>query len=233
MKIKGVAFDIEGTVVNLEPAHHAAHIETAKEVGVILKDVEEAVKKVPHFIGGPDSAIAEGIWGLSDKQKSVSFILERDQYYFQKFLKETPIVPRPGFLKVLKDFQDLGMKTSLGSYTSMVHAIPYLNSSGLDRVFSRDITVLREDVKNIKPAPDVFLETARRMGVNPGEQLVFEDSPRGVAAGVAAGSVVIGMPVYNFPQAIDSLKDAGVIRVYLSWEEIDIEELLNFLDKKV
>ena len=48
------------------------------------------------------------------------------------------------------------------------------------------------DVRNGKPAPDLFLHAASRMGVEPGACIVVEDSPVGVAAGVAAGMTVIG-----------------------------------------
>ena len=48
------------------------------------------------------------------------------------------------------------------------------------------------DVRNGKPAPDLFLHAANRMGVEPGACIVVEDSPVGVAAGVAAGMTVVG-----------------------------------------
>lgn len=233
MNIKGIAFDLEGTVVNVEPAHHEGHFATAKEVGVEIKSVEEALEKIPHFIGGPDEAITAEIFELSDKKKPLEFIIERDKYHYQRLLKESVIEPRPGFLMVVKELQDLGIKISIGSLTAKMEATTLLNSSGLDKIFSRDVTVLREDVKNIKPAPDVFLETAKRMGIGHGEQLVFEDSPRGVAAAITAGSLAIGMPVYNLPKTVNALKEAGVVRVYASWEEINVKELLEFLEKSV
>lgn len=102
-----------------------------------------------------------------------------------------------------------------------------MKTSGLDKIFSRNLTILREDVKNIKPAPDVFFETAKRMKINPTEQLVFEDSPNGIKAAIAAGSITIGMPVYDKAEVIQRLLDEGVVKVFKSWEEIDVKELLE------
>ncbi|MBI5401605.1 HAD family phosphatase [Candidatus Wolfebacteria bacterium] len=226
MKIKGVAFDLEGTVVDVENAHHKGHFAVAKDVGVDLT-LETALKLIPHFIGGPDEKIAEEIWDLSNKKYDKNFIAERDKFYYHKFLKSTVIQPRPGFLRTLEKIRKAGLKTSIGSLTGRDEAEVLLETSGLSKIFSRDLTVLREDVKNIKPAPDVFFETARRMGIDPKEQLVFEDSPNGIKAAVAAGSTAIGMPVYDKMEVIQKLLDEGVMKVFKSWYEIDVKKLLE------
>ena len=79
--IRGIAFDLEGTVVNVEEAHHKGHLCAARDVGVVM-DLDTALQKIPHFIGGPDKEIAKEIWELSDRTKSVDFIRERDSLKF-------------------------------------------------------------------------------------------------------------------------------------------------------
>ncbi|KSB88470.1 hypothetical protein AS593_19280 [Caulobacter vibrioides] len=64
-----------------------------------------------------------------------------------------------------------------------------LRSRGLDELFDAIVTI--EDVAAAKPAPDLFLEAARRLGVAPQDCLVFEDSLQGVQAAKAAGCHVI------------------------------------------
>ena len=68
--IEGAAFDLEGTVIDLEPLHFAAHIETAKSVGVILDldDPTTFTENIPHFIGGPYEALIEEIVTLAQKR---------------------------------------------------------------------------------------------------------------------------------------------------------------------
>ena len=189
MKIKGVAFDLEGTLVDVEWAHHEGHIYAAREVGVHLT-LKTAISKIPHFIGGPDEKIAEEIWQLSDKGKSVNEILGSDTVHFHRFLEKMEIKPRIGVLEVIAELRRLKIAFAVGSLDRAERAYHLLDRSGIRSHF--DHIVLREDVELVKPAPDVYLKTAERMGIEPSEQLVFEDSPRGVIAAIAAGSMAIG-----------------------------------------
>lgn len=225
--IKGVAFDLEGTVVDVEFAHHQGHILAAEEVGVYL-DLETALKKIPHLIGGPDDEIAKEICEISDKGKSASFILERTKYHYKQLLATIEAIePRPGFQQILKRLREFGLGTAIGSLTSSEEANILLEKSSLRNLFKKEEIVLREDVKRPKPAPDVFLETARRMGINPTEQLVFEDSPNGIIAAREAGSRAIAVPVYNLPEVLTRLANAGAENIYTDWREIDIENLIS------
>lgn len=223
--IKGVAFDLEGTVIDIESVHHRAHLLSAQEAGVYLTDVPSAIRLIPHFIGGPDELVAEEIVKLSDRQVSPEWLLERKKFHYQHLLSTVDIAPRPGFLRVCKEMQDRGLLISIGSLTATSNAKVLLETSGLDKIFLTNCIVLREDVHNVKPAPDVFLETAQRMGILPSEQLVFEDSPNGIKAAVSAGSRAIGIPVYL--ETVDILRLAGAEQVYSNWDEVKIDEILN------
>lgn len=219
-KIKGIAFDLEGTVVDVEAAHHQGHFAIAKEIGIEL-DLDSALKTIPHFIGGPDEKIVEELWALSDKKRDTAFIAKRDKYHYHEFLKKLTIEPRPGFLDFFKKVCQMGIKTSIGSLTSLEDAAVLLNSSGLDKIFSRAVTVLRNDVERVKPAPDVFRETARRMDITTAEQLVFEDSPNGIRAARAAGTeTIIGVPVYDRNEVIEKLLQAGATEVFKNWSDV-------------
>ncbi len=229
MKIQGIAFDLEGTVVDVEAAHHNAHFATAAEVGVKV-NTDNAFQFLPHFIGGPDSKVMEDIWKLSEKKVSPEELLKRKQFHYERLLSTMDVASRPGFLRFLGAVQDLGLPVSIGSLTSMVQAKVLLERSGVGELIGEANIVLAEHVKNHKPEPDVFLETARRMGIDPKNQLVFEDSPHGVQAALAAGSRAIGMPVYNRPEASVPLINAGVCRLFMDWREINVQNLLNNLN---
>jgi len=227
MKIQGIAFDLEGTVVDVEKAHHNAHFATAAEVGVEI-NTDTAFQRLPHFIGGPDSKVMEDIWALSPQKVSPEELLKRKQFHYEQLLKTMDVAPRPGFRNFLVTALDMGLLVSIGSLTSMVQAKVLLERSGVGALVGEANIVLAEHVKNHKPAPDVFLETARRMmGIDPKRQLVFEDSPRGVQAAISAGSLAIGMPVYNRPEATVPLIQAGVCRLFMDWREINVVALLR------
>ena len=83
-----------------------------------------------------------------------------------------------------------------------------LDVSGLARLFRA--TVSSEEVARGKPAPDVFLETARRLGVAPERCAVVEDSANGIRAGRAAGMLVVAIPNPHFPPDADAVALADV-----------------------
>jgi len=64
----------------------------------------------------------------------------------------------------------------------------------LDAMKYFDAILAGSDVKHGKPAPDIFLETAKRLGAEPKDCFVFEDSSNGIKAAVAAGMKCIGVP---------------------------------------
>jgi HAD superfamily hydrolase (TIGR01509 family) len=72
-------------------------------------------------------------------------------------------------------------------------------------------TVSSEEVERGKPAPDVYLEAARRLGVEPGEVVAVEDSANGIRAARAAGMAVIAIPNPHFPPPPDVLAEAEVL----------------------
>src|ERR671933_1131154 len=89
-----------------------------------------------------------------------------------------------------------------------------LDVSGLARFFRA--TVSSEEVARGKPAPDVFLEAARRLGVAPERCAVVEDSANGIRAGRAAGMLVVAIPNRHFPPGDDALAAADVVLRSLS-----------------
>jgi HAD superfamily hydrolase (TIGR01509 family) len=84
-----------------------------------------------------------------------------------------------------------------------------LELSGLDRFFRA--TVSSEEVERGKPAPDVYLEACRRLGVEPGRAAAIEDSHAGIRSAKAAGMLVLAIPNPTFPPGDDTLAEADVV----------------------
>lgn len=228
MTLKGIAFDLEGTVIDVESAHHDAFLNVCAEIGHPMS-FSEALEKVPGFIGGGDIIISAGLNKLPGVSLSVEELVVRKMEHYEHLLQKMSVAPRKGFREVLAELRRLGLDISIGSLTPSKQAQVLLARSGVGELIEDSKIVLREHVKNVKPAPDVFLETARRMGIGPECQLVFEDSPRGVQAAIAANSKVVGMPVYTMPAAQHALVDAGVSRIFWDWREINVSALVNNL----
>jgi HAD superfamily hydrolase (TIGR01509 family) len=82
-----------------------------------------------------------------------------------------------------------------------------LDVAGLAQEFAA--TVSSEEVARGKPAPDVYIEAARRIGAEPSECVAVEDSTNGIRSAAAAGMTVIAMPNRDFPPAPEALRLAG------------------------
>jgi len=233
--IKSIAFDLEGTIIDTEFAHHEGFIRAANDAGIPLTFDEKIFKKIPSLIGGPDEMIAKEIAELQGKRdRSLErFILKRKQLHYEQLLRVIPIKIRPGFLKVLNWLREHKFPTTIGTSTSIAKATILLKKSGLDRFFDRKHIVFAEDVKNLKPAPDVWIKTAEIAGVQPTEQLIFEDSPRGLLSVQAAGAIGIAVPVYNTPLIIEKLKKAGAVKIFTDWRQINISSVLSSLIKEL
>jgi HAD superfamily hydrolase (TIGR01509 family) len=84
-----------------------------------------------------------------------------------------------------------------------------LKASGLDGVFGA--TVAGEEVARGKPAPDIYLEAARRLGVDPTRSAAVEDSSNGLRAAAAAGMTVVAFPNREFPPDPGALELSAVV----------------------
>jgi HAD superfamily hydrolase (TIGR01509 family) len=103
--------------------------------------------------------------------------------------------------------QGLGLALASSSNRELIDAV----LRHLDLTASFDVTVSSEDVPRGKPAPDVYLEAARRLGVEPARCAAVEDSASGIRAAHAAGMRVIAYPNRHYPPPADALGLADVV----------------------
>jgi HAD superfamily hydrolase (TIGR01509 family) len=128
------------------------------------------------------------------------------------------VQPRPGAAELLKRLSDAGVALAVASNSEREFLQRTLSSAGLLHGGPFAAIVSANDVEHPKPAPDIYLEAAGRLGVAPGDTVALEDSPIGVASAAAAGMFVIGVPYFagaDIPGAnlvADSLAEPAVAR---------------------
>jgi HAD superfamily hydrolase (TIGR01509 family) len=105
------------------------------------------------------------------------------------------VTPRPGALDLVERLRGAGVPIAVASNSRREFVERTLSSVGLlGGPFQAVVSA--EDVEHPKPAPDIYLEAARRLGAEPSRCAALEDSPTGVAAAAAAGMYVIGVPYF-------------------------------------
>ncbi|MFH1382027.1 MAG: HAD family phosphatase [Chloroflexota bacterium] len=229
--ICGIAFDLEGTIIDIEWAHWEGHLTAVKEAGLCLT-LQQAVKDIPHFVGGPDELIAKELAERCDSNITPEDLLARSNYVFKELLYSIKeIQPRQGYLELLKNAIKIKLPIAVGSLTDQVLATYLIHKSKLDIYFHNNNTVLKEDVVNLKPSPDVYNRTAEKMGISPSEQLVFEDSFNGVKAAIRAGSKVVAVPIIKTIAFRHKLIRAGASAIFYDWNGINIFNLLRSLNE--
>jgi HAD superfamily hydrolase (TIGR01509 family) len=98
----------------------------------------------------------------------------------------------PGVVPLLEDARRLGLGTAVASSATRGWVLGWLSKHGIRDLF--DGVCGREDVPRVKPAPDLFLLAAVRLGVEPPGCIVFEDSPNGIRAAREAGMRCVAVP---------------------------------------
>jgi HAD superfamily hydrolase (TIGR01509 family) len=98
----------------------------------------------------------------------------------------------PGVEALLRDAKALGLGRAVASSSSCGWVDGWLRRHGIRDLL--DVVVARDDVRKVKPDPELFLLAASRLGVDPAACLVFEDSPNGMRAALAAGMRCVAVP---------------------------------------
>jgi len=161
------------------------------------------------FVGHGENAF---LGGVAAKYALTGFELERDKartYAIYTDLVKGRLKALPGAVDFVHACRDGGFRTALATSTDYIKMMANLVEIGLaDGAF--DALVNGLDVARRKPFPDIFLEAARRIGVQPGACWVVEDSVGGVAAAKAAGMRCLAV-LTTFPS--DELAAAGADRI--------------------
>ena len=177
-------FDLDGTLVDTMPSHYVAWTEIARRHGFHFPEARF------YSLGGVPTAkiaamlIAEA--GLT--LDPVAIALEKEQMYYDSLAAGGGVQPIAAVLEIARHKRSEGpLAIASGSVRRLVTRT--LDALGVADWFS--VVVAAEDTARHKPEPDVFLEAARRLGVDPAHCTVYEDTDIGLEAARRAGMKAI------------------------------------------
>jgi HAD superfamily hydrolase (TIGR01509 family) len=182
----GYIFDCDGTLADSMPVHYGAWADTVRKYGGQIPE------ELFYRLGGwPSRKMVEHLNKLFGTSLDPELIAnEKEQLYVQRIDTIRPIPEVADFARQVAAFA----KISVASGGILPVVTKTLEAIGFENFFS--VIVTSEQVRHGKPFPDMFLEAAGRMGVEPSACLVLEDSPAGFEAAIAAGMdyVVVRRP---------------------------------------
>ncbi|MFF5538594.1 HAD family hydrolase [Streptomyces cinerochromogenes] len=187
MRYDLVIFDNDGVLVDSEPISNRLLAAYLTELGHPTT-YEDSIR---DYMGSAMHRIHELILERTGQRLPADFDEVFHRRVFAAFERE--LQPVAGVTGVLEKLTVDGMPYCVASSGSHARIRVGHRTTGLDRWFTEERVFSSEDVGRGKPAPDLFLYAAERMGVAPERCVVVEDSPLGVQAAVAAG-----MDVYGF-----------------------------------
>ena len=163
-------------------------------------------------------------WSSYLKNKFPELDLELFKKTMRTYIIENgKVVYKKGAEELISFLKKNGIKLALASGSSHESINHHLNEVGAVGVF--DVIVGGKDVENGKPAPDIFLLAAQKLGANPEDCFVLEDSENGIRAGYAAGMKCIGIPdTVDFSDEV-----RGLMRAYLS----SLDEAIGIFEKLI
>jgi beta-phosphoglucomutase-like phosphatase (HAD superfamily) len=132
----------------------------------------------------------------------------------------------PHTIAFLQVARETGCRTALATMSQRDEALHVLRSLDLEQYLDEVLT--REDVTNPKPDPEIYLLAAEKLGVDPGDCLVIEDSPNGARAGVAAGMNVIAVAT---PFTVSGLHSSQVVEH--TWVVHEAAQLVDVVRERI
>ena len=201
----GALWDLDGTLVDTEANHYTAWRALVREHGRDLSYEEFR----PTFGLRNDDVLTRYL-GFAGDAATLAALSERKEELFRASLRRDGVKTQPGALDLIAHLRALGARQAVASSAPPANITLIVRLLGLEDTF--DAVVSGEEVARGKPAPDIFLRAAARIGLEPGRAVVLEDAPAGVAAGKAAGCAVIAL-VAGFPAAALSSADL-VVRTF-------------------
>jgi HAD superfamily hydrolase (TIGR01509 family) len=210
---KAAIFDMDGLMLDTEPIYKAASQQAAAELGFTISD-----------------ALFTSVVGISNRDAEQVLLAEFGPLFpLENFRKRWPIVwdehartkgiaLKPGLLALLDFLESYGLPKAVATSTPFSQAQFCLEKTNLRNRFS--VLVSAAQIKNGKPAPDIYLAAAEALKIAPRDCIAFEDSNPGLFAATSAGMRTIMVPDLAAPSAqararawriVSTLADATLI----------------------
>ena len=216
MQQAGVIFDMDGVLVLSEHAHWESWRVPAEARGIHLQ-----YEWFRSCFGRINSDCVTIMFGPEVSPEESNRIAEEKELAFRNIVRiNVPLAP--GVVPLLEGLRERGVKLAVGSSGPLENVNLILDSGGIRQYFQA--IVHGGEVARGKPAPDVFLLAAERLGLPAARCTVIEDAPAGIRAAVAAGMIPIAVATTH---DADELKDAGAIAVFPDLKSIPIDALIK------
>ncbi|MFX0071104.1 MAG: HAD family hydrolase [Candidatus Hermodarchaeota archaeon] len=181
-----VIFDMDGVLADTGKIHYESWAKMAKEDA----KVDYSRKFFEETFGQQSIPITRKLVGPEVDLTLVVKWANLKEHYYREMVKDK-LEPLPGVIELIKELKSKKFKLAVGSSGPLENVELLLSCLNIKHYF--DVIITAEDVKNGKPAPDVFLICSERLNIIPSNCIVIEDAPVGIQAAITAGMKSIAL----------------------------------------
>ncbi len=183
---RAVVFDLDGLMFNTEELYQLVGAELLRRRGC-----EFTQDLLDQMMGRPSGVALQMMIDTHGLNATVQELLAETDEIFPAILR-TQLAPMPGLVELLAALEQRQIPKGIATSSRRSFVERVLGQFGYQPRFSPILT--SEDITHGKPHPEIYLLAASRLGVDPGEMLVLEDSQNGCRAAVAAGAIAVAVP---------------------------------------
>lgn len=178
-------FDMDGVIIDSEPIHNKVVKEVLLENNIVVDDEE-----FNKLIGMTSTSVFSYFIDKHHLSYTPEEMTNNHMNFFKKYIVDHNLKPIDGICPLLEQLQKANIPLAIAS-SSPLNVIEFVvKTFNIDKYFK--FLISGEDILHSKPAPDIYLKTAKKLQVNPKDCVVLEDSKNGSIAAKDAGMYCIG-----------------------------------------
>jgi len=212
LQLTTVFFDKDGILADIEPTHAAAYVRTFAAFGVTI-----TAAQFRQAVTVQGERVTEWFRAMGGVATDAQLYEAKDRVYRE--IAEGREEPREGLLALVRDLRVHGINLYVTTGARRIGAERLLARFGIRHEFTGILGL--EDVRAVKPDPEIYRKAIAVAGIEPRQAIVLEDMPRGVVAARGAGLAVVAVPTdpaedLDFGQAqlvVPSLADLSAGRL--------------------
>lgn len=186
-RFRAVIFDMDGVLVDSEPVHFESTVRVMAEFGLPFTDADNR-----HFIGSTDRVMFNSLIAQHGLTDSIDKLIERRKAIYLESIQNGALVWREGIRDLVAELASRQHTLAVAS-SGLKQIIEYtLDRGAIRQLFGAVVSA--DDIPVPKPSPEIYLEAARRIGVDPALCAAIEDTDVGVRAAKNAGMFAIAFP---------------------------------------
>ena len=213
-------FDMDGTLIDSNPTHKEAYTQFLKRHDIDLSDEDF----MTYISGRMNPDVMKHFFGDDISPERIGELTQEKETIFQDVYAPS-IKPINGLLPFLKSAHEAGFPMVLATSAPMMNVRFVFDHLPIEPFFAKIVS--EQDVAVGKPDPTVFRLAAERVGAEPGQCLVFEDSQAGVQAARDAGMTVIGLTTTHTPEELGEVE-----RAIDDYTQLSVSELRQMVSEQ-